>query len=329
MESTETAYISADEEGFLYGSAQIFFFVLAVGAFITMTMKTGAIETGIGRLALRFRRSPAVLVAVLMSRVRPRGHQLWHVGGDARVLRAARSARARPRLRPDGRGVDHLPGRRHRGARVDGQPVRHRRRLGRGRHPLSDGLGLRVLLLVVLVPMAIGYVLWYGGRVRKDPSRSLLQTHRADLESLPEHGDEATEVPPLTGIQKVTLAIFFGAFLIMIYGFIPWNDLWDTFFGAEFPLPTFESFYFTEASMLFLVAAVIIGVIAKLGEEGTVNTIVARRLGLPRRGAGDRRRSRHHGRDAQHLHHRHRPELDGGQRVGNRRRGLRRRSASW
>jgi len=139
---------------------------------------------------------------------------------------------------------------------------------------LSDGLGLRVLLLVVLVPMAIGYVLWYGGRVRKDPNRSLLQTHRVDLESLSEHGGEATEVPALTRIQKITLAIFFGAFLIMIYGFIPWNDLWDTFFGAEYPLPTFESFYFTEASMLFLVAAVIIGVIAKLGEEGTVNTIV-------------------------------------------------------
>ena len=66
VQSTETQYVGADEEGFLYGSAQIFFFVLAVGAFITMAMKTGAIETGIGRLALRFRRSPAILIAVLM-----------------------------------------------------------------------------------------------------------------------------------------------------------------------------------------------------------------------------------------------------------------------
>ena len=49
---------AVDEDGFLYGSAQIFFFVLAVGAFITMTMKTGAIETGIGRLAQRFSKSP-------------------------------------------------------------------------------------------------------------------------------------------------------------------------------------------------------------------------------------------------------------------------------
>ena len=61
----------------------------------------------------------------------------------------------------------------------------------------------------------------------------------------------------------------------MIYGFMPWNDVWNTFFDADFPLPTFGNFYFTEASMLFLVAAVVIGVITKLGEEGTVNTIVS------------------------------------------------------
>ncbi|HEY7270542.1 MAG TPA: YfcC family protein, partial [Dehalococcoidia bacterium] len=54
----ETGFVGGDEVGVLYGSAKIFLFVLAVGAFITVTMKTGAIETGIGRLALRFQNSP-------------------------------------------------------------------------------------------------------------------------------------------------------------------------------------------------------------------------------------------------------------------------------
>ena len=48
-------FVGPWEEGFLYGSAAIFLFVLAVGAFITVTMKSEAIQTGIGRLALRFR----------------------------------------------------------------------------------------------------------------------------------------------------------------------------------------------------------------------------------------------------------------------------------
>ena len=41
--------------------------MLAIGAFISVTMKTGAIQAGIGRLALRFRHSPTILIVVLMS----------------------------------------------------------------------------------------------------------------------------------------------------------------------------------------------------------------------------------------------------------------------
>jgi len=75
------------------------------------------------------------------------------------------------------------------------------------------------------------------------------------------------------------LVLFGLTFLTMIYGFIPWNDLWQEGFGKNFPLPTFGDFYFPEAATLFLVMAVVIGLIARLGEEGTVSTIVA--------GAGD------------------------------------------
>ena len=61
----------------------------------------------------------------------------------------------------------------------------------------------------------------------------------------------------------------------MIYGFIPWDDVWQNVFDTEYPLWTFGNFYFTEASMLFIVAAVIIGVVAGFGEEGTVSTLVS------------------------------------------------------
>ena len=45
----------------------IFLFVLAVGAFVSVTMRTEAIQTGIGRLALRYKHSGSMLVIVLMS----------------------------------------------------------------------------------------------------------------------------------------------------------------------------------------------------------------------------------------------------------------------
>jgi uncharacterized ion transporter superfamily protein YfcC len=113
-------------------------------------------------------------------------------------------------------------------------------------------------------------VLWYAHRVRKDPSKSLVGFSEEDVT----HRGELVSVDPLTGRQKTVLAIFFAAFAVMIYGFVPWNDVMDTVFGSEWPFPTFSSFYFAEASMLFLVAAVIIGMIGKLGEAGTVNTII-------------------------------------------------------
>jgi uncharacterized ion transporter superfamily protein YfcC len=275
VQSTATQYVSADEEGFLYVSAQIFFFVLAVGAFITMTMKTGAIETGIGRLAKRFSKSPVILVAVLMSIFALGGtsYGMWEetlgffallvplvlaLGYDRMVavsiiFLGAGSGVLASTVNPFATGVAS-----------DAAGI-----------SLSDGLGLRVVLLLILVPLAIGYVVLYGRRVLGDPARSLVAGDLpAEMDAVPAV-DPAAEIPELTGRQKATLGVFFGAFLLMIYGFIPWNDLWDTFFNAEFPLPTFDSFYFTEASMLFLVGAVIIGIISKFGEEGTVNTIVA------------------------------------------------------
>jgi uncharacterized ion transporter superfamily protein YfcC len=79
----------------------------------------------------------------------------------------------------------------------------------------------------------------------------------------------------MTGRQKLVLTLFAGTFLVMIYGFIPWNDLWQEGFGKNFPLPTFHDFYFPEAAALFLVMSVVIRLIARLGEDGTVTTIIA------------------------------------------------------
>jgi uncharacterized ion transporter superfamily protein YfcC len=270
VESVTTRQVSADEEGFLYGSAQIFLFVLAVGAFITMTMKTGAIEIGIKRLALRFRHSPALLVAVLMSVFALGGttYGMWEetlgffvllvpltlaLGYDRMVAVAiiflgAGTGVLASTVNPFATGVAS-----------DAADI-----------SISDGLGVRLVMLLVLVPVAIGYVLWYGNRVRKDGTRSLLPHEAAGTDNA-----DVGDVPELTRSQKWVLVVFGLAFATLIYGFIPWDDVWDNLFDAEFGLWTFSNFYFTEASMLFLVAAVVVGLIARFGEERIVNTIIA------------------------------------------------------
>ena len=52
--------------GDLAGAVQVFFFVLAIGAFITVTIKTGALDAGIGRVTNRFRQRGLLLIVILM-----------------------------------------------------------------------------------------------------------------------------------------------------------------------------------------------------------------------------------------------------------------------
>ena len=265
-------FVGASEEGFLYGSAAIFFFVLAVGAFITVTMKTEAIQTGIGRLALRFRHSGSVLVAMLMAVFALGGtsYGMWEetlgffvllvplalaLGYDRMVAAAiiflgAGTGVIGSTVNPFATGVAS-----------DAAGI-----------SIGEGIGLRIALWVVLVGLAIGYVLWYAKRIRANPAKSVVGVSPTDAA---EAASLVGDVPPLTGRQKLVLLLFAGTFLLMIYGFIPWNDLWQEGFGNNFPLPTFHDFYFPEAAALFLVMSVVIGLIAKLGEEGTVSTITA------------------------------------------------------
>jgi uncharacterized ion transporter superfamily protein YfcC len=264
------------EGGFLYGSAAIFLFVLAVGAFITVTMKTEAIQTGIGRLALRFRASGYILIAILMA--------IFAIGGTtygmweetlgffvllvplALALHYDRIVAASIIFLGAGAGVI--------GSTVN--PFSTGVASDAAGVSIGQGMGLRIALWVVVVSLGIGYVIWYARRVNRDPAKSIVgvsDSDAADAQKL------VGDVPNLTGRQRVVLALFGLTFLTMIYGFIPWNDLWQEGFGKNFPLPTFSDFYFPEAAALFLVMAVVVGLIARLGEEGTVTTIVA--------GAGD------------------------------------------
>jgi len=116
-------------------------------------------------------------------------------------------------------------------------------------------------------------VLWYAKRVEQDPTKSVVGLDPDEAVQ------EIEDAPSLTGRQKGILAIFLGTFILMIYGFIPWTDIWSSMFDGDYPLPQMADilgdFYFTEASVLFLVAAVLIGLIGRMGEKGTVEAITA------------------------------------------------------
>jgi len=265
--------VNSGNTGNLYGSAEIFLFVLVVGAFITVTMRTGAVTAGITRLALRFKNSPRWLIVILMVTFALGGtaYGMWEETlGFYTLLVALVLAMRFDRM--VGAGIIFIGA----GTGIVAStvnPFATGVASDAAGIAISDGLLLRVLMWLVLVPVGILYVLWYARRVEKDPTRSIVGLDPAGSV------DEVEDVPQLTGRQKGILTIFLGTFVVMVYGFIPWTDIWASMFSGDYPLPQMADllgdFYFTEASVLFLAAAVLIGFISGMGEKGTVGAITA------------------------------------------------------
>jgi uncharacterized ion transporter superfamily protein YfcC len=152
---------------------------------------------------------------------------------------------------------------------------------------LGEGIGLRMLLWVVLTAMAIGWVLRYAARVRRDPTQSLLadEADVADTAPAEPPAADAAQVQ-LSGVQKAVLAITVAAFALMIFSVIPWSavlggraapaDYYGTHEVEGVAPFWFElNWWFPQLGMLFIVASVLVGFVARMGEKETVRLIAA------------------------------------------------------
>ena len=314
----QTRLIGADESGFLYGSAQIFLFVLAVGAFITIAMKTGAIEAGIGRLATRFGKRRLLLVLVLMSVFALGGttYGMWEetLGFYALmvplVLALGYDRVVAVGIIAVGAGTGVLASTVNpfaTGVASDAAGI-----------SISDGIGLRVLMLLILAPVGIAYVMFYAQRfgARKEApvaTAAVAGSGGGVLLDDGTSGDEppVAEVPPLTGSQKIVLMIFGLAFAIMIYGFVPWEDVWHERLRCRLSAADLQQLLLHRGfdAVHRRRCPDRRRVPHGRGRHGLHDRVGGGRL--PQRGPRDRAGTRRHGDHEEQLHHRHDPLLDG------------------
>jgi uncharacterized ion transporter superfamily protein YfcC len=125
------------------------------------------------------------------------------------------------------------------------------------------------------------YVLRYARKVKAHPERSLVHGDVDAGEAALDELDSAAasdEPPTMTGRQKIVIWVFMLSFVLMIVSVIPWADFaqyWAPFGTfADFLSTFFMPWYFPELAALFLVGAIVIGLIGRLGEQGMVNGIV-------------------------------------------------------
>ncbi len=261
-------------------------FVFILGGFLAIVTKTGALETGIKVLVNKLKGNELVLIPILMF--------IFSVGGTTYgmleetvgfyVLLAATMVAA---------GMDTIVGSAvillGAGSGVLGSTV-NPFAVGAAVSSLPDGVvanqGLIIftglLLWITTLVISIIFVMNYAKKVMEDKGSTFLslQEQKAMEKKFAKEIEDAKDKNKkvkLTGKQKVTLILMALTFIVMIVGFIPWGDFNVTIFDKFTGWLTGSSlglWYFAEASVWFLVMAIIIGIINRMKEKDIVDTFV-------------------------------------------------------
>ncbi|MCX4965663.1 YfcC family protein [Streptomyces sp. NBC_00654] len=270
VQDEKTGQVGPDLAGELYGSAGVFLFVIAIGAFITVVFATGALDRGIGRLAHRLRDRGALLIAGVMLVF----SLLGTVEGFAEetlgfygLIVPLMLALGYDRMVATGTiilgaGIGVLC------STVN--PFATGVASSAADISLGDGIVLRAVMWVVLTAVTIAYVIRYATRVRGNPGRSLSGFLPGDRDHT---AADAGEPPDLTGLHKAILVLVALVFTFMIFSVVPWSSAITG--DAEAVPYGFElGWSFPELAALFLVAAVVVGVVARFGEQKLSATII-------------------------------------------------------
>ena len=263
----EDGSISVWNSGELFGAIDVALFILIIGGFLGVTMKTGAIQGGIARIVARLRGRESWLIPILMI--------VFAIGGTTYgmaeeslafyvlivtvMIAAGYDALVGASILLLGCGIGVL------GSTIN--PFATGIASAFAGTSLDQGLIGRMIILIVGTAIGIIFVMRYAARVKADPSASLVFDMKAENEERfqASTGDEGG-LQALTGAQKGVLVLFILAFAVMIFGVIPWEDL-------GIGLPTLF-WWFPEMTGSFLLFAILIGLVARMSEGDFTSTFV-------------------------------------------------------
>ena len=255
------AVLKAAFSGF-YDAVDVCVFILMVGGFLGVVMKTGAVDAGIARIIQRLGGREKWLIPILML--------LFGLGGTTYGMWEETMA-FYPLLIPVflAAGYDAVVGISvillGAGAGVISStvnPFATGNAAGFAGVSLGEGIVLRILQWIVFESAAIWYVSAYAARVKKNPSRSMVGVGAGKIQVSMEEPQ-----PVFTPKRKVIMVLFTLVFLVMIYGVIPFDEM-------GLPLPVL-GWWFPELSALFLLGGVVIGFLDGQREDEVAETFVA------------------------------------------------------
>ncbi len=257
--------ISYYNSGVLFGAIDVALFIIVIGGFLGVTMRTGAIQTGIAALVARLRGREKWMIPILMV-VFALGGSTYGMAEESLafyalvitvLIAAGYDALTGAAVVLIGCGVGTL------GSTIN--PFATGIASGFAGISISEGLLSRLVILVVGLGMGIFFVMRYAERVKRDPTTSAVHAMKAENEARFSAQGTTDEVA-MTGRHKTVLVAFGLAFGLMMYGVIPWEDM-------GIGIPTLW-WWFPEMTALFILFSVIVGLIGRLSERELTDSFV-------------------------------------------------------
>lgn len=238
-----------DPDSYAANAIDVALFVLLLGGFLGVVNATGSIDTGI-RSAMRAMEGREIWAIPILMALFALGGTTYGMAEETLafyaillpvVLRAGYDAVTGVAIILIGAGIGVL------GSTIN--PFATIIASNAAQIPFTDGMALRLVILIGGLLICIAYVMRYAARVKAERTRSVVARQWAAHERhfLKDGGREADDA--LTGTQKLVLIVFAVTFAAMIWG-VSSQDWWMAQMGA-----------------LFLGAAIVVGIIARLGEK--------------------------------------------------------------
>ena len=261
-------------------------FVLILGAFLKIVNETQSIETGIQALVKKLKGRELVLIPILMFIFSICGStygMLEETVGFYAILSATMVAAGMDTIVASaivllGAGSGTL------GSTVNPFAV------GVAIDALPDGIkvnqgiviGLGAVLWITTLLISIFFVMSYAKKViKKKGSTFLSLQEQRDMEEYYGDTDLADKDVKLSGKQVLTLFLFAFTFLVMIVGFIPWEDFGINFFAESKVIglswlvgAPIGQWYFQESTLWFLIMTIVIAIVNRMPENKIVDLII-------------------------------------------------------
>lgn len=108
--------------------------------------------------------------------------------------------------------------------------------------PIMSGMGFRIIMFLLMITLATGFVLRYAAFVKKNPQKSCMYEFDRKREDV----IDLANMQEFGGKEKAVLFAFLAAIVLLVYGVVTWG------------------WYMDEISAVFLGMSIVVAVIAKM-----------------------------------------------------------------